>query len=360
MRILLATPSIRREVGGPSYSVASIDTFLQLVGFETAVLTRRGRGGVSMSALGHDSVFDHVNLVHNFGTWTLFNHQVSVRARKRRIPQVFCPMGMLEPWALSQKNFKKRNALQIYQRRDIAHSAAVHATAYSEARNLRALGVSVPIAVIPHGMDVPARLPGRSPDQRPATRTVLFMSRIHPKKGLIELVEAWAQVRPHDCRIVIAGPDQDGYQTIVEQAVRAKGLQDVFTFTGPVFGDQKAELFAQADLFVLPTYSENFGLVIAEALAHSIPVITTTGAPWEELKEFDCGWWIPPAATSLTCALAEALSLPSLALAEMGARGRTLIETRYAWSAIIEQHKLLYDWVLGGGQTPDYILRAGE
>ena len=266
-------------------------------------------------------------------------------------------MGMLEPWALSQKRLKKRLGWEIYQRHDIARSAAVHATARSEAQNLRALGVKVPIALIPHGIDIPICLPKRPSARQDADgKTALFLSRIHPKKGLLELVEAWARLRAHEWRVVIAGPDQDGYRSVVEDAVHARGLQDVFAFAGPVYGEQKAKLLAQADLFVLPTYSENFGIVIVEALAHGVPVITTTGAPWAELPEAGCGWWVPTGVSSLAEALSEAFALSGSALADMGIRGRALVEARYTWPAIVRMHVELYTWILGGGQRPDILL----
>ena len=357
MKIMLATPSLLKEVGGPAYSVSAIDEFLRKAGVETRLVARRGRGGLAVPALGRDRIFDGVDLVHNFGTWTPFNHLVSTRARDNGVPQVFCPMGMLEPWALSQKRLKKRLGLEIYQRHDIACSAAVHATARSEAQNLRALGVKVPLAVIPHGIDVSFGVPKRPSARQGADRkTALFLSRIHPKKGLLELVEAWARLRPHDWRVVIAGPDQDGYQSVVEDAVHARGLQDVLAFAGPVYGEQKSELLALADLFVLPTYSENFGIVIVEALAHGVPVITTTGAPWAELPEAGCGWWVPTGVSSLAEALSEAFALPGSALTDMGIRGRALVEARYTWQAIIRKHIELYTWVLGGGQRPDFIM----
>lgn len=357
MRVLLATPSLLKEVGGSAYAVSAIDQFLRKAGFETKTVTQHGRGGSSMSALGRDGIFDGVDLVHNFGTWTPFNHRISVRARRIGIPQVFCPMGMLEPWAMSQKRRKKRAGWAAYQRYDLACSAVVHATAFSEAQNLRALGVKVPIAVIPHGIDIPAHLPTRPSAQHASdSKTALFLSRIHPKKGLLELVEAWARLRPHGWRVVVAGPDQDGYQSVIEEAVHANGLQGVFEFAGPAYDEQKVNLFALADLFVLPTYSENFGLVIAEALAHGVPVITTTGTPWAELLELRCGWWVPTGVSALAEALAEAFALPDSALADMGARGRKLVESRYTWPAIIRDHKRLYEWVLGTGPRPDFIV----
>ena len=355
MKILLATPSLMAEVGGPAYAVSSVQSWLEQAGVETKAFTQRAQGGSSLPLLGNGDVFDGVDLVHIFGTWTPFGHRMASKARAAKIPYVICPMGMLEPWSLAQKKFKKKLGLSLYQRRDIECSSAIHATAVSEAENLRALGIKAPIAVIPHGIDLPPDLPTRHLSaQISKTRTFLFLSRIHAKKGLLELVEAFARMKDKNWKVIIAGTDLDGYQAVVEKAVNTAQLQDRFSFVGPVYGEHKAAMFARADVFVLPTHSENFGLVIAEALAYGVPVITTTGAPWAELNTGGCGWWIPLAGDELEQALADAISRPFSVLGEMGARGRKLVEERYAWPAIIQKQIDLYNWICGEGQRPDF------
>jgi glycosyltransferase involved in cell wall biosynthesis len=240
----------------------------------------------------------------------------------------------------------------LYQRRDVRSASMLHATSAMEAENLRQLGFRQPIAVIGNGVDVPwpaARL--RADDRH----TALFLSRIHPKKGLLDLVTAWAIVRPPGWRVVIAGPDEGGHERDVRASVTRHGLEESFTFAGEVDDDSKWAYYAAADLFLLPSYSENFGTVVMEALASGVPVITTRATPWEELQTRRCGWWIEATPTALAAALTMATSLDDAERVAMGARGRAMAEERFGWSRVGAEMRAAYEWLLGGGDPPPFI-----
>jgi glycosyltransferase involved in cell wall biosynthesis len=250
------------------------------------------------------------------------------------MPLVISPRGMLEPWSLRQRALLKRLALWTWEGRNLAACSLLHATAEAEAHQFRALGLPQKTVVIPNAISVPAAtLPARGD----GGRKLLFLSRFHPKKGVDLLVQAWARVqaaRP-DWSLALHGPDQDGYMAQMQRLAESLGLgDDRIRFGGPLHGADKEALFRQADLFVLPTHSENFGNVVAEALSFGIPVITTTGAPWSGLQRHRCGWWIQPTRDALVAALEEALGLADQDRYRMGADGRAWMIREFSPEAV--------------------------
>jgi glycosyltransferase involved in cell wall biosynthesis len=293
------------------------------------------------------------NIMHVHGVWTPPTHAAGVVARRLGIPQVISTHGFLCEWALAYKRWKKRLAWHLYQARDLRRAAALHATAAPEATDLRRLGLRNPIAIVPNGVTLPP--PGGRSVNATRGRSVLFLSRVHPKKGLLNLVQAWSRLRPAGWRVVVAGPDEDGHQRVVQEAVCAEGLEAAFTFVGEKQGAEKWALFRESDLFVLPSFNENFGLVIAEALACGVPVITTRATPWKELVTHECGWWVELGPEPLAAALREALSASDDARREMGARGQKLVSENYSWRRCAERIEAVYLWLLGCGARPDYV-----
>ena len=312
------------------------------------------RLGLPLRHALHNLIKDReFSLIQNHGLWLPVNHWVSRFAHKHRIAMIAQPHGMLEPWAMNHKAWKKRLAWNLYQRRDLESAAVLHATAEQEAESFRQLGLRPPIAIIPNGTDLPEWRDLPYPKGTP--RKILFLSRIHPVKGLLNLVQAWQTVKPTGWKMIIAGPDEGGHQKIVEAAIQHAGLQDEFEFIGSVYGDDKEALYRSADVFVLPTFSENFGLVVAEALACGVPVITTKGAPWQGLQTHRCGWWIDIGVEPLAVALREAMNLPPDTLRDMGRRGRAYVEQNFGWPGIAQQMLSVYRWVLGQGERPDCV-----
>jgi glycosyltransferase involved in cell wall biosynthesis len=289
------------------------------------------------------------DLVHLHGLWSPFLAVVAWVARKHRVPIVISPHGCMEPWALNHKRLKKQLALWLYQGWVLRSAAMYMVTSEPECGSVRRLGLNQPVAIVPNGVDVPDHLEAR---RSADVRTLLFLSRLHPGKGLLDLVEAWAAVRQPGWRIVIAGGDEGGHQAEVEGLIHQKGLASDFTWVGFVNGEAKQACFAQADVFVLPTHSENFGIAIAEALAYGLPVITTTGAPWPGLLTHRCGWWVEPGVPGIASALTQALACSPEELNAMGQRGRQWVAERFAWANIGADAALACAWLLDRSQPP--------
>ncbi|MBL7978419.1 MAG: glycosyltransferase [Bacteroidetes Order II. Incertae sedis bacterium] len=271
------------------------------------------------------------DVIHDHGVWLWSNWLVSKIAHKHNIPLVNSPNGMLMPASLAHKSLLKRMSWMFYQRPVTQRASALHVTSEVEGAYLSALGIHKPTWVIPNGI----RLPDTMPTKRfIMPRKALFLSRLHPIKGIMLLLDAWQNIRSEGWVLEIAGPDEGGYAAEVLQKVTENNLTATVRVTGPVSDTEKWELLTQADLFVLPSKSENFGIVIGEAMAAGLPVITTTGAPWPVLKTEKMGWWVAPTLPALAGALQEGIGLSPEARSLMGARARQYVTKRFAWDQI--------------------------
>jgi glycosyltransferase involved in cell wall biosynthesis len=237
----------------------------------------------------------------------------------------------------------------LYQRSDLRAADLLVATSDQELQDIRRLELKNPVAVIPNGVP----LISVAKTERPkGVRTMFFLSRIHPKKGLIELVDAWRMARPSGWRLMIGGPDEGGHRSVVEKAVKRAGLTNEISFVGPLDDSVKYHYYGSADAFILPTHSENFGVVIAEALGCGLPVITTRGAPWDVLLTERCGWWVENRIDSLAGAISQACGMSEAELRIMGERGRLFVQRSYSWDAVAQRMIAAYTWLLRGAAKP--------
>lgn len=281
-------------------------------------------------------------LVHVNCCWMPCCALVQKWAQKKGYKVILTPHGMLEPWIMKRNYWtKKIPALLLYQKTAIKSANCIHATAESEKQNILKLGYNNKIEVIANGIDVENI---KIKDNWRRNKNILFLSRIHVKKGIEFLLEAVSSLKPQleGYTITIAGEGEQTYVSSLKSKTIELGIDKMVNFCGGVYGEKKWELYRKSDVFVLPTYSENFGIVVAESLASGTPVITTKGTPWEELNTHRCGWWIEISSKTTKAALIKFLALSENQLKEMGYNGRKLIETKYSNKAVALEIMNLY------------------
>lgn len=273
------------------------------------------------------------DVVHIHGVWMPILHRVAKWAYKCHIPIIWSTHGMLRRKALRMKWWKKFLALFLYQWSDLRKASLLHVCSAMERRDVERLHLGVPFITVPLGVDIVSP----SNVEKGEMRTVLYVGRINRGKGLMNLVNAWSIVRAEGWRVVIAGFDEEGCEAELRARVKELGMEGVFEFPGPVYGVAKERLMADADLFVLPSLSENFGSVVIEALAQQTPVIATRETPWEELSKTGCGWWVDVGVKPLAYALKVAIALSDQERRAMGMQGRELVEKKYTWDEVVRK-----------------------
>jgi len=368
--------------GGPSYTVPRLCKALAAAGVKTTLLSvqaaekgaseilkdgyrdRRFAGKyASVPILGHLRASSglgcalrssNVDVIHNHGLWLMPNLQAGWAATLGRTPLVVGPRGMLNPSALKFSGMKKQVFWRLLQGPVIRRASCLHATSDQEYQEMRNFGLRNPIAVIPHGIELPeAPNPIMTGE---VDRVVLYLGRIHPIKGLDRLVRSWARVeaRHSEWRLRIIGPDERGHAGELRALVRQEGLSRV-SIEPAIFGKEKHNTYLEAELFVLPSLNENFAVTVAEALAVGIPVIATKGAPWDGLERMGCGWWIDHGVEPLVTALATAMAMPREALKAMGAKGRKWMRQDFSWERVARDMLAMYLWLAREAEPPSTV-----
>ncbi len=289
------------------------------------------------------------DLVHLHGLWTALSHTTRALGK----PYIISPHGMLDPWALANSAWKKHLAGWLYENAAHRRAACFHAMTRAEFACIRARGLRQPVCLIPNGVDLPSPTAAPAPwaDRVDAGRPVLlYLGRIHPKKGLPALIEAWHEVRPEGA-LVIAGWDQGGH----EAELRALGGGGIH-FVGPLFAEKKAAAYANANGFILPSLSEGLPLVVLEAWSHRLPVLMTPQCNLPEGFAADAAVNIEHNHASIAAGLRDFFSMQKSERIAMGERGRSLVESEFTWPRIAGQMRAVYEWLLGGGAPPACIV----
>lgn len=392
IRVVHVTPTLARRGGGVSAFVRELADHSHRQDIEPFVVSLRESGAsdtpalpdsighyeaqrIGPRAIGYSRDMRHflhtqlpeVDVVHAHGLRMYPSFEARLLAESRDLPLIISPHGQFDPWIIKGRRIRKAILHLLYESRNLQRAHCLLATSNQEARHIRAAGLTNPVAVLPIGIDTrPWRLTAdrsaraefeqRFPVMK-GKRLLLFMSLVYPKKNLPWLAQAWTQLQPKfkDWHLVIAGPDQCGDAKRSMRMIERAGLGNTATYLGAVHGLEKRQLLACAELFVLPTEGENFGIVVAESLAAGTPVMTTQTTPWSILRSERCGWWMPVGQPALQAEMAEALKSTHQTLRDMGARGRAYVEKHLDWSAVMPRMAELYRWAAGRGERPGFV-----
>jgi glycosyltransferase involved in cell wall biosynthesis len=385
LRVAHVVAGIEVADGGPSYTVPRLCRALGGAGVKTTLLSVATNAGSRPDTRNQD--YDHrsfawdyaaipvlrklrassalssvlakeaarSDVIHNHGLWLMPNVYAGWAASRARAPLIVAPRGMLGGAALGFSPMKKVLFWHLLQGSAIRCAACYHATSSQEYEDIRAYGLTQPVAIIPNGIDVPQ--PRNSPTGiGAADRVVLSLGRIHPKKGLDRLVRAWSKVEATHpgWRLRIVGPAELGHDIELRRLAATLNLSRVL-IEPAIYGEEKYTAFREAEFFVLPTLNENFAMTVAESLAAGTPVISTKGAPWAGLEVERCGWWIDHGIEPLAAALIGAMALPRAELRAMGARGRDWVARDFGWDAIASKMAAVYAWLAGNADPPEWV-----
>jgi glycosyltransferase involved in cell wall biosynthesis len=303
-------------------------------------------------------------LVHTHGIWMHPSADVVAWRKEFRKPYLISPHGMLDRWILNRSRAKKWLALAAYERAHLGGAACFHALSLEEAQGIRAAGFSQPIAIIPNGVDLPEPVERPKPswwdDTLEGKRLLLYFGRLHPKKGLDNLLLAWKMVQARSLNkrlvLVIGGWGDKAYIDQLDQIVEGRAADYGVRFVGPQFGEAKQQTYAACDGLVLPSFSEGLPMVPLEAWSHGLPCALTDQCNLPEAFVAGAAFRIGADVESLKRFLVEFDDAEEQNLRAIGERGRALVARCFVWSYVAQRMAAVYRWLLGNGDRPEFVV----
>lgn len=293
-------------------------------------------------------------VLHDHGVCLSKDRSVADAAKVYDIPLVVSPHLMLSAGSFTPPEGKIGWLWRHYRKGNLAGASLLHARSVSEAQDFLDLGFTLPIAIIPEGLDIPEVLPAKT--GRRSGSTILFLASDYTNHGLLELVEAWASNKPQGGQIIVVGEVGNKFQEKVCSAAAALGVRNAVQFLGAVTNEQKWFLYRQSDFLFVPGHSGKVATMIAAALACELPVITTESYAWRDIGVHGCGWCAPLKPGSLAGVLKKALAMSEAERSTMGMRGRALLESTYSWKVVSQSFRSTYEWLLGPARKPDCVV----
>lgn len=303
-----------------------------------------------------------LDVLHVHGLWSYTSLAGRRWAETSHRPNIVAPHGMLDAWAVANSRWKKRIFAALFENRHLRGAQCLHALCEAEARSIRAFGLRNPICILPNGVRVPEPAPPPTepvvPGVEPGEPVLLSLGRLHPKKNLAPLMDAWLAMRrdaPAGARrwhLVIAGWDQGGHEAQLKARCDGAPERHNIHFAGPRFGAEKEALFRSAHGFVIPSLSEGLPMVVLEAWSHGLPVLMTDACNIPEGFAKGAALRLGTDASGIAAGLTEFCAMPEAQSRAIGERGRELVQDRFTWNRVAEETAAVYRWLNGGGAAP--------
>ena len=308
-------------------------------------------------------------ILHTHNSWNYIPYVAYKMSLKHNVPLIMAIRSSLYEWSLSQNKLQKQIAMVLFQKSALKYATCIHITEPKELNAVRNLGIKTPVALVPNGVEFDEfkNLKNKIDSKKSLKldidkKYILFISRLHPKKGLEYLVTAWIKLAQIHTQwdLLIVGPEYDKqYIQEIKANIKNNDLKARVIFTGMLKDQNRVDAFGSSDLFVLPSHTENFGIAIAEAMVAKLPVITTHGTPWQEIEKYDAGWWVELSQGNIDNALEKALLSGDEELKQKGLNGFELIQ-KYEWKYQAEKMKRLYKYILNSGEKPEFVYEIGD
>ncbi|MBU2927578.1 glycosyltransferase [Winogradskyella psychrotolerans] len=303
------------------------------------------------------------DIIHQQGIWTYASHCALAQKRQSHTKTIITPRGMLDPWAINNSKLKKKLVGHWFEYANLKGADCIHALCESEYQSIRNLGLKNPVAIIPNGIYLPEDLEIKQKHHIKGVedkKVLLFISRVHPKKGLefsLEVFKNIQETAPHllsNWEFRIAGWSQNGHQEALEEKCKEYKLSNFVKFIGPVYGEAKEKELLHADAFILPSYSEGLPMSVLEAWSYKLPVLMTPECNIPEGFENEASIQINHNLEHTTKIIKQVLN-SEYDLTRYGENGYNLVKNKFTWGNIANQTLSLYHWLLNPNEIPDFI-----
>lgn len=379
MKVAQIIPCLGKNSGGPTRSVYELSKGLRSIGVESEIVTNnylinpnivtddwiRSVDVAKIRPFEYSSKYRDLirNSVYDlFHIQSVYSYPVTFAARyarKHNIPYIIAPRGSLYKAALDSSSYWKKQLFnRLFLFKDLQNASVIHATCEEEMNQLRKLGINTPIAVIPNSISLPNEMPQISETSK---FRLCFLGRINPIKNLDGLIKAWhaaGVAQREDCELVIIGgavlDREKNYLDQLHKLEKELHITNI-SWKGSVVGKAKDDILNSCSFFILPSHSENFGMVVIESLMQGVPVIASKGTPWNSLVNSGCGWWIDNGVDEMKTQIIELLNVSETVRKEMGHKGQLFVKDNFSTVAVCNNLKCMYGWIINGGKKPSFV-----